>query len=170
MNKIPATIGPERVTAIVDTREQLPLNLAPLRSTVGTLVTGDYSVVGLENVIAIERKSLPDLLACVAKQRERFEKEIQRLLAYQVRGLVIESTWPEIEAGRWNSKVTSAAAIGSLIGWAARGVPIFMTETHERAGRFVARILYTTARRRYQESRELLSRTLHPAAEPSGTL
>ena len=70
-----ARLHPEQVVAIVDTREQRPLNLAPLRTEAGTLVTGDYSVKGLVEVVAIERKSLPDLLACIGQERERFDRE-----------------------------------------------------------------------------------------------
>ena len=57
-DRLPAMIRPENLTAIVDSREQLPLDLSPLRTIRGTLATGDYSVQGLENIVAIERKSL----------------------------------------------------------------------------------------------------------------
>ena len=66
-------------TAIIDSREQNPLSLrihpdeAPIRSEKGTLYTGDYSVKGLEDHIAIERKSLPDLMACIGKDWVRFK-------------------------------------------------------------------------------------------------
>jgi len=43
---IPATLKPEAVTAIIDTREQMPLDLSPLQTVTGTLDTGDYSIVG----------------------------------------------------------------------------------------------------------------------------
>jgi len=62
---IPSELKLENITAICDTREQRPLNLAPLQVVTGTLATGDYSVQGLENIVAIERKSLSDLLGCV---------------------------------------------------------------------------------------------------------
>ena len=55
------TIEPRDIVAIIDTREQAPLDLSPLRTEKGTLTTGDYSIKGLESEIAIERKSLPDL-------------------------------------------------------------------------------------------------------------
>ena len=90
--KLAAKLSPEQIVAIIDTREQLPLDLSPLASIRGTLQTGDYSVRGLENVVAIERKSLDDLLACCGRERDRFEKEIQRLVAYPVRALVIEAS------------------------------------------------------------------------------
>ena len=79
----------------------------------GTLTTGDYSVQGLESIIAVERKSLSDLLGCVGQHRERFDREIQRLIAYPVRAIVIEATWADLERGDWQSRITPAAAIGS---------------------------------------------------------
>ena len=145
-------LKPEQVTAIVDSREQLPLDLAPLKVKVKCLDTGDYSVQGLEHVIAIERKSLSDLLGCVGGDRKRFDREIQRLLSYPTRALVIESTWPEIEAGGWRSKITPQAATGSLLGWIATGIPIIMCGDHQRAGRYVSRLLFTAARRRWREN------------------
>ncbi len=155
-NPFPSELKPESVTAVVDTREQLPLDLSPLQTVAGTLATGDYSVQGLEHVVAIERKSLPDLLGCIGRDRERFEREVQRLLAYPCRAIVVESTWPEIEAGGWRSKVTPKAAVGSVLGWIAAGVPVVMCGDHERAGRCVSRLLFTAARRRWREARALV--------------
>ena len=151
-----AELKPEMVTAIVDSREQLPLDLAPLQTVAGTLATGDYSVQGLEHIVAIERKSLPDLLGCIGRDRERFEREVQRLLAHPTRALIVESTWPEIEAGGWRSKVSPKAAMGSLLGWIAQGLPVVMCGNHERAGQYVSRLLFIAARRRWRENRALI--------------
>ena len=130
-NALPAKLDPSSVVAIIDTREQLPLCLDPLSVEVGTLQSGDYALRGCDE-IRIERKSLPDLLACVGVERERFEREIERLLAFRVRILLIESTWQEIELGQWRSKVSVESVIGSLLGWQTCG---------------------TVARRRYAELR-----------------
>ena len=154
---LPAELPAENVTAIIDTREQLPLDLAPLRMERGTLVTGDYSIKGLEHVVSLERKSLDDLLGCIGSDRERFDREVQRLLGYPVRCLIVESSWQELERGGWRSKVSTAAAIGSCLGWIAAGLPIIMAGTHQRAGQFAGRILYTAARRRWREARELFA-------------
>jgi ERCC4-type nuclease len=150
-------LRPEHVVAIIDTREQIPLDVSPLGAEAGTLTTGDYSVKGLENVVAVERKSLTDLLGCIGTERERFEREIQRMLAYPTRALIVESTWQEVEAGAWRSKVTPAAAVGSLLGWIASGVPIILAGDHDRAGRYVSRLLFTAARRRWREARGLVA-------------
>jgi len=156
-NGTPAEFKPEMVTAIIDTREQLPVDLDPLQSVVRTLDLADYSWVGGEHIYRIERKSLTDLLACVGRERERFDRECERLRAYETRCIVVESTWPELEAGGWRSLITPKQAIGSCLGWAAMGIPIIMAGDHERAGRYIARLFFISARRRWRESRQLVA-------------
>ena len=136
---IPAELRPDQVTAIQDTREQLPLDLHPLRVEVGC----DSTPAIIPS--RAWRPSSPSngrayltCLACIGTERERFDREVQRLLAYPVRCLIVESTWAEMEAGEWRSKVTAAAAIGSLLGWVAMGIPVIMAGDHERAGRYVS--------------------------------
>ena len=158
--KLPAKLDPANVIAIVDSREQNALNLEPLTSVTSTLPTGDYSIRGLEHVVAIERKSLDDLVGCVGRDRERFDREVQRLLAYPVRILVVESSWDAIESHepinpQWRGKVTREAVLGSLMGWQAAGLSVHMAGEHQRAGKHGARMVYTVARRRYAELRAL---------------
>lgn len=153
---LPAELDPASVVAIIDSREQRPLDLSPLASIVGTLATGDYSIRGLESHVAIERKSLPDLLGCIGGDRERFEREIVRLLAYPCRAVIVESSWSDLERGGWRSKITPAAAVGSCLGWIAQGIPIVMAGSHERAGRYVSRMLFIAARRHWRIARSLV--------------
>ena len=154
--KLPAELKPEGLTALVDTRERTPWDLEPLKTKSATLDTGDYSVAGLEQVVRIERKSLPDLIGCVGRERERFDREVQRLLAYPVRMLIVEASWPEIEAGQWRGKVTPNQAVGSLLGWQAMGLSIHLAGDAERASKHASRLLFTVARRRYREMRRLV--------------
>lgn len=148
-------------TAIIDSREQTPVLLKLnekgdiLNSQVGTLYTGDYSIKGFEDLIAIERKSLSDLMGCIGSGRERFEKEIQRLRGYEVKSIVVEGSWHDIETGNYRSKVKPTAAIGTLMGWIAMGIPITMAESHDRAGLFIARMLFISARRYQQRLKNL---------------
>ena len=63
---------------VVDSREQAPYDFAGAScyagTTVeqGTLSTGDYAPKGLEHLCAVERKSLPDFVACLGRERARF--------------------------------------------------------------------------------------------------
>jgi hypothetical protein len=78
------------------------------------------------------------------------------LMAYQVRALVVESTWAELEVGGWRSQVKPASVIGSLLGWSAMGLPIVMAGNHRKAGQYVSKLLYIAARRRWREARMLI--------------
>lgn len=147
-----AVLKPSEIIAIVDTREINAWDLSPLAHEVATLETGDYSVKGLEHVIRIERKSESDLLSCVGGERERFEREIQRLLGFPSRALIVESSWTRVESGDWRSKVTSNAVIGSLLGWMALGLPIILADNHQHAALYARRLLFIVARRRYKEN------------------
>jgi hypothetical protein len=55
----------------------------------------------------------------------------------------------------WRSKITPAAAQGSMLAWIAMGIPIIMAGSHDKAGRYVSRLLYIAARRRWREARQL---------------
>ena len=134
-------------TAIIDSREQLPFDFENLPSEIGTLDTGDYTICGMEHLVAVERKSLPDLLMCIGRERDRFRRELQRLQAYKFRFLVIESTVAEIEDGQWRSQILPSHVLGSLAAWTAQyELPIWLSGNHAAAGQFVERFLIQSAR------------------------
>ena len=149
-------LKPTDITIVIDTREQTPLSFEikdiKIPTVAGSLPTGDYSVQNLEHKIAVERKSLADLVMCVGRERERFEKELQRLAAYESRLLVVESSWEEIEAGKYRSKINPQSVVGSLLSWQEKyNLPIMMAIDHERAGLMTARYLFSAVKRRYRE-------------------
>ena len=155
--RLPAELKPELVTVIVDSREQLAWDVSPLRSEIGTLAAGDYSIRGLENVIALERKSLADFVSCCGNERERFEKEVQRLLSYPARAIVIEASWSDLERGEWRSKISAKSVVTSAVGWISVGCPVVLIGGREQAETFAKRFLFISARRRFRECRALVN-------------
>lgn len=155
--KIPAEPKPEWIQVAVDTREQRPVDVSPMQIIRTSLVTGDYGLIAMPKLAALERKELSDLCSVVGRDRDRFEREIDRLLAFPVRGIFVESTWDAVADGDYRGEVSPSAVTASLLGWAARGVPVFMCGSHERCGKFISRVLYLAARRRWRESRQLLA-------------
>lgn len=145
-------LAPEQVTAIIDSREQTPFTLAPLRTTKGTLATGDYSIKGLTHVIAVERKSMSDLMNCIGIDRERFEREIQRLMAYQIKALVLECHISQIQLKQYRSQVHPNAALSSLMSWQVRGLPIIWGGDAATADALCAKFLYLAAKSKYREA------------------
>ena len=132
---------------VVDTREQEPWSFRDVPTESGTLDTGDYSVRGLEHRVAVERKSLDDLLACVGRERDRFKRELQRLRAYRFRCLVVEASHADLECGEWRSKIQPSHVLGSLAAWMAQySLPVMLAGDHESAARFAEKYLFQSAR------------------------
>ena len=157
-------------TIIIDTREQNPLDFPNLPTTVGALDAGDYSIVGLTHLVAVERKSLDDLLACIGRERDRFKRELQRLRAYRFRLLVVEADAADLEAGQWRSTLQPAHVVGSLAAWTAQyGLPVWLAGDHAGAGRFVEKFLYQCARtwRTSTRPRRAFSQGEYPLRAPN---
>ena len=147
--------SPDDILAVVDTREQLPLEL-PLRTITGTLPTGDYSVSGFEDLICVERKSLPDLIGCMTSGRIRFEKELQRMKAYDARCVVVEATWQQLRKGEYRSRITPDAATHSIVSWlSSYAVPFLFVGNRESAADAVAYFLFTSTKKYYERYRNL---------------
>jgi ERCC4-type nuclease len=115
-----------RPTVIVDTREQTPLTFAKLASVRDTLTSGDYSFRGGEDLFAIERKSIADLVGCcVGENRERFFRELHRLRGFRFKRLLIVGTREQIEAGEYRSGISPRAVLSTLRAIEARfDVPV----------------------------------------------
>lgn len=151
-----ATLRPEDITVVIDTREKTPLKFPPgIKTVVKGLVTGDYSVLGLEKFIAVERKNLADLLACVGSDRRRFDEELHRLMAFDARAVVVEASRGHVLMGNGRSRVDPKAVEGSLVAWSGK-IHFEFASNPEQAARYVAWFLWLHARRRYDEVKPFL--------------
>lgn len=142
-------------TIIIDSREQCPWQFSMPTET-GSLYVGDYSIRGLERLVSIERKSLPDLLSCVGQDRERFEHCLDRIQARRFKLLVIEASAEDLERGEWRSRVHPNAVLGSLASWTGRfGIPVWLGGSREPSARFAERWLRLAAETVAAENRAL---------------
>ena len=110
---------------IIDSREQAPFTFhhekyAGTIVEAGTLDTGDYSLGGLSDRVAVERKSLPDLVACLGRERERFEREMQRAAALDAFAVVVEAAWSELAGGQYRSQLNPHSACQSVLAFSCR--------------------------------------------------
>ena len=86
----------------------------------GTLSLGDYSLAGLTDRVAVERKSLADLVMCLGTERERFQRELMRAAALEAFCVVVEASWQELAAGKYRSKLSPASGMASVLAFMAR--------------------------------------------------
>lgn len=131
---------------LIDTREQIPYKFE-IPSEVGTIPIGDYSIVGLENHIAIERKELNDLIGCLTTGRDRFERELFKGRSLDYFSLVLECSLSDLANGRYRSEMNPKSAIQSLLTFSVRyRLPVFFAENREYAQRITENLLCKYAR------------------------
>lgn len=78
---------------ITDTRETLGLDFSKFKDVEvirKKLDTGDYSVVGYENSLCIERKSINDTVGTLISNHMRFLRELDRMKSYKEKYILIE--------------------------------------------------------------------------------
>ncbi|MEN6507138.1 MAG: ERCC4 domain-containing protein [Planctomycetaceae bacterium] len=121
-------------TIIVDTREQLPYTFDDMQEAGREIIvpvirlgleSGDYSLEGFQDKIAIERKSLQDLYGTLGAGRERFEREFERLAKMDFAAVVIEASATDIlhpdEADPcWHSRLDPRSVEGTIAAWSVR--------------------------------------------------
>lgn len=154
------------VPVVADTREQQPYEFAGLRADArqgggplvievrrATLATGDYSLAGFEDRVAVERKSLADLYGTLGRGRERFERELARLNGLETARVVVEAEW-SVVVGQPppRSKLNPKTVFRSVLAWTERFPRVHWFFTPDRA--FAEVTTFRTLERFYRERRE----------------
>lgn len=170
---------------VVDTREQMPFDFvgiaadakqghAPIavRTVVGTLKSGDYSIQGFEDRIAVERKSLADLFSTLTSGRARFEREMERLAEMDFAAVVVEASWGDIARGPEHAtKVSPRSIAASIIAFQQRFPSVHWVMAGSRT--YAAVLTYRTLERFHRDvesGKRTLRSTKPPAAEVDDTV
>jgi DNA excision repair protein ERCC-4 len=127
-------------TIIIDTREQEPYSFDPrLADTVRrAMPAGDYSVAGMEDAVAVERKTLDDFVSTVIHNRERFRNELRKLAGYRAACVVVEAGVLEVLLHRYRGDAHPNAVLGSALSIILDfRVPVFFCSNRQAACQFV---------------------------------
>lgn len=128
------------VTIIVDTREQEPYSfdsrlVAAVRRA---LPAGDYSVEGLEECVAVERKTLDDFVSTVIHSRQRFRGELRKLSGYRAACVVVEAGLTDVIQKRYRGEAHPNSVLGSALSIILDyGVPVFFCGNRQATCHFV---------------------------------
>ena len=125
---------------LVDSREREPLPLFENHPNwIGgerrvALKTGDYTVEGMESLLALERKSLADLVACTVTRRKQFLTACSRLARLRWKAILVEATFEDIKGGFEpfciRTEVHPNAVCGTLDAIEAKfGIPIIYSSS-----------------------------------------
>jgi ERCC4-type nuclease len=127
-------------TIIIDSREQLPFKFPKEITTITkALPSGDYSILSLEDKVAVERKSHQDMYNSLSSGRERFLREMDRLSTFDRAIIIVETSLtqflkpPTYMRGGYvfESKFNPKSAINSLISiYIKYNVPTVFADSH----------------------------------------
>ena len=123
---------------VIDSREQLPFNFSKwsdLQLQQAALPCGDYSLAGFEDRVAVERKSLDDLISCLmGENRDRFERELSRARRYELFTVVVEASLQDVAQGQYKSQMKPHAALQTVTAFFVRyGIPFMFCGSREGA-------------------------------------
>lgn len=124
---------------LVDTREQQPYSFDSYEGVTvhrAGLESGDYSLPDHQHIVAIERKSIDDLIGCLTTGRERFAKELHRLRPYLLRAVVVEASMEDVARGRYKSQMAPQAALQSILAFMVRFSIPFIFAGNRRGGEY----------------------------------
>ena len=150
----PRGLDKSEFVIIQDTREQLPYTFKGIRLhgkpieipvLVGTLHTGDYSVLWMEDEICVERKSVSDFYGTITRGRERFERELERMATMKRAAVVVEGRFSDLATDPlfFGSRVNPESVTGSVASfWTRYGVPCFFLDSRPAAEAFTFKLLH----------------------------
>ena len=133
---------------IIDSREPEPhpWNMfipEGIKTERATLETGDFAIKGNEEGAIIERKTIPDLLGCIGRERGRFERELARSRYVGRFGVVIEGSLDDlIRQARIFGSLHPNVIIGTLAAWQRRYAPFMFAGSQQMAAEFALRFLF----------------------------
>lgn len=132
---------------VVDSREQEGYSFS-LPTVRKKLDSGDYSVLGMERIVAVERKTLDDFVGTVIRARGRFYRELRRLGSYTRACVVVEADMADVLAGRYRGDAHPNTILGSALAITVDfGIPVFFCSNRQIACRFVEGYLLRAAER-----------------------
>lgn len=138
------------IEMIVDTREQKPWQFPSDEFNVVRrgLIAGDYSIAGMENKVAIERKSIGDLVNTVIGQWLRFRKELNRLSGYEFAAIVVEADVSDLMEHRYESEADPASVWGRCNAcFVDHGIPVLWWGSRQYCEPAAARFFKLIARK-----------------------
>ena len=106
------------------------------------LSVGDYTLLGMEKEIAVERKTLPDLVNSIIQERGNFISRCEKLSSFKKKCFVIEGTLSLLKTPYEESHAHPNAVLGSIIAAQERwDIPVHFLDNFLLAEEFVASML-----------------------------
>ena len=112
-----------------------------------TLETGDIALAALPDGAVVERKTVPDFLAAIGRERKRFDLEVKRARYCGSFVIIVEGTFADVlTANHARGLLSEAAIAGTIASWTRRGAPVLFAGTVHAAADLAYRFLASQVR------------------------
>jgi len=139
-----------RPTIVIDSREKEPYSFDPplIGAVRRALEAGDYSLDGLEDQVAVERKTLDDFVSTVIHRRRRFRQELGKLSRYRAACVVVEAGLLDVLGKRYRGEARPEAIVGTTLSILLDyGVPVLFCGNRQAACHFTRGFLLAAWKR-----------------------
>ncbi len=143
------TTNPPEIIIVQDSREQLGYEeLFENPCVTSALEYGDYSILGLEHLISIERKSLQDLLGSLTNGRSHFEVELKRARSLHKFYILVECSPSDLLVSDFGkmSRAHPNSIWGTICAWSTRYHPFLFGGTRRESAKLCEGILVAYAK------------------------
>lgn len=150
---------PNSIVILIDSREppETAYRFPGYETERVVLKTADYSIKHLTDTVALERKTEDDFISSVIHDRSRFKAMMHRMMAYEERCLLVESTWQRLTEGVYQSRAAPTSIVNTVASWAGRfKTPIMLVGCREEGERFAGMFLRHAARRAFEQAAPFL--------------
>jgi ERCC4-type nuclease len=108
------------------------------------MATGDYSLMGFQDRLTIERKSIGDFLGSITADRQRFEREFERMAKFEFAAVVVEGQLSDVlEHARTKTRIKTDSILGTINSWMIRyGVHFYFAMGRRHAEIETLQLLY----------------------------
>ena len=145
------TLRHPKPTIIIDSREKDPFRFRASASLekaeVAKLDAGDYAIKGMEDLITIERKqSVTELAGNFGRNRDRFEREMDRMQSIKFKYVVVEDHWSSLNGKLVKySKMSAKAVFESITTFALKYGVHFIFAGNKKQAQAITRSLLIRA-------------------------
>lgn len=145
----------KKMNILVDTREQHPY-LFP-NSVKYTLPYGDYSIeydgkIYYDKIVVERKGSVSELFSAAGKERDRFERELEKLSKVEIKFVLCEFDYMSIVNNQPPGILPASSVYGSIAKWqAVYGVPFIYYKNRRNARGFLWKCFYEYVKYRILE-------------------
>ena len=127
----------DHVKVLVDSREQNPGTYLPYAQRLPPWQQAITLVCLWSLPAGAQEHGVDELISCMTSGRELFERELERMQAFESAIVLVESAYEDLATGQYRSRMNRDSALATLVAWQQRyQIPFQFCGSRTEAERF----------------------------------